>query len=206
MGLFQTCPCDPNILGFSSDIARQVDQFSACIVYCHLVTGLKLSIRSTVREIMVNELVIFLTQETGSGGGGIEKAGAHISFSGIERIAPHMSPDAYLQARIRQYQNNFDLIYCDRHPLDFSAAEWFIKLKQPVGCACSADLFPDSTPICVRTLEGDINLVASKDIYIMIGVKNEVYPIGVKNSSANTRLQMKAIAPPPNIRLRSSKC
>ncbi|MDR3323560.1 MAG: DHH family phosphoesterase, partial [Zoogloeaceae bacterium] len=78
MGLLRAEPCDPNILGFSSDVARQVDQFACCIVYCHLSAGLKLSIRSTVREVMANELAAFLTRETGSGGGNMEKAGAYL--------------------------------------------------------------------------------------------------------------------------------
>jgi phosphoglycolate phosphatase len=177
MGLFLTEPCDPNILGFSSDIARQVDQFSYCIVYCHLSTGLKLSIRSTVREVMANELAAFLTREAGSGGGGIEKAGAYLSYTGIEKAAPGMSPDDYLRERVRQYQDNFDLIYCDHHDLDFSMAERFVKLKRPQRFARSAEIFPENTHICIRTLEGDIDMVASSDVYIMIGIENEIYPI-----------------------------
>lgn len=177
MGLFRTEPCDPNILGFSSDIARQVDQFSYCIVYCHLPAGLKLSIRSTAREVMANELAAFLTKEAGSGGGGIEKAGAYLSFVGIEKTAPGMAPDDYLKARIRRYQENYDLIYCERHDLDFSTAGRFVKLRRPLGFARSTDFFPENAHICVRTLEGDIDMVASGDVYIMIGVENEVYPI-----------------------------
>ncbi|MDR0735572.1 MAG: DHH family phosphoesterase [Zoogloeaceae bacterium] len=177
MGLFRTEPCDPNILGFSSDIARQVDQFSYCIVYCHLLAGLKLSIRSTVREVMANEMAAFLTKEAGSGGGGIEKAGAYLSYVGIKKVAPGMSPDAYLEKQIRKYQDNYDLIDCGHHNLDFSAARRYVKLKQPTGFARSAELFPENTHICVRTLEGDIDMVAANDIYIMIGIENEVYPI-----------------------------
>ncbi|MDR2637544.1 MAG: hypothetical protein LBB55_04325, partial [Zoogloeaceae bacterium] len=177
MGLFLTEPCDPNILGFSSDIARQVDQFSYCIVYCHLPAGLKLSIRSTSREVMANELAAFLTREAGSGGGGIEKAGAYLSYTGIEKATPGTSPDDYLQARIRKYQENYDLIYCDHHDLDFSAAQRFVKLRHPLGFARLADMFAENTHICVRTLEGDIDMLASGDVYIMIGIDNEVYPI-----------------------------
>ena len=177
IGLLQAENCDPNILGFSSDIARQVDQFSACIVYCHLLTGLKLSIRSTTREIMANELAAFLIHETGSGGGSIDKAGAYLSFVGIEQVAPGVSPDEYLRQRIKKYQRNYDLVYCDRHRLNFAAAPRFTKLRRPLGYARLEDLFPAKTPICIRTLEGDIDMIAARDIYIMIGINNEVYPI-----------------------------
>ena len=33
------------------------------------------------------------------------------------------------------------------------------------------------TPILVRTLEGDVDLIVSKDLYFMIGIEGEVYPI-----------------------------
>ncbi|GHU04585.1 hypothetical protein FACS1894158_05180 [Betaproteobacteria bacterium] len=177
LGLLQAENCDPNILGFSSDIARQVDQFASCIVYCHQPTGLKLSIRSTVREIMANELAAFLTHETGSGGGSIDKAGAYLSFAGIGQIAPGVSPDEYLRQRIKKYQCHYDLVYCDRHTLDFAAAPRFIKLKRPLGYARLEDIFPAGTPICVRTLEGDVDMIAARDTCIMVGINNEVYPI-----------------------------
>ncbi|MDR3322609.1 MAG: hypothetical protein LBS89_00185 [Zoogloeaceae bacterium] len=177
MGVLRARPCDPNILGFSSDVARQVDQFACCIVYCPLSTGLKLSIRSTVREVMANELAAFLTRETGSGGGTMEKAGAYLSFASIEKIAPGLSPDDYLLERIRKYQENFDLVYCEKHSIDFSAAKRFKKLRLPLGFAPTTDVFPEGTPLCVRTLEGDLDIVAAREIYIMIGIAHEVYPI-----------------------------
>jgi phosphoglycolate phosphatase len=33
IGLFKADPCDPNILGFSSDIAMQVDSLDACVLF-----------------------------------------------------------------------------------------------------------------------------------------------------------------------------
>ncbi|GHU13723.1 hypothetical protein FACS189441_1770 [Betaproteobacteria bacterium] len=177
LGLLQAENCDPNILGFSSDIARQVDQFASCIVYCHLPTGLKLSIRSTVREIMANELAAFLTHETGSGGGSIDKAGAYLSFVGIEQVAPGMTPDEYLRHRIEKYQRNYDLVYSDRHTLNFATAARFSKLRRPLGYVRLEDLFPTDAPICIRTLEGDVDMRVKHDVYIMIGIDNEVYPI-----------------------------
>jgi phosphoglycolate phosphatase len=177
IGLLRARPCDPNILGFSSDVARQVDQFACCIVYCHLPAGLKLSIRSTVREIMANELAAFLTRGTGSGGGNEEKAGAYLNFSGIEKAAPGTSPDDYLLKRVREYQENYDLVYHDHHRIDFASAARFKKLRTPRGFARTTDVFPEGARIRVRTLEGDIDLVASQEVYVMVGVAGEVYPI-----------------------------
>ncbi|MDR3353513.1 MAG: DHH family phosphoesterase [Synergistaceae bacterium] len=177
MGLLRSQPCDPNLLGFSSDIAQQVEQFGSCVVYCDTPMGVKLSIRSAAREVMANELAVFLTSGAGSGGGGIEKAGGFISYESIEKIAPGMSPDDFILSRIEEYQNSFDLVYCGNHNIDFSAMRRFRKLPVPLGYAHTADIFPEGTQISVRTLEGDIDTTAGRDTYLMIGISGEAYPI-----------------------------
>ncbi|MDR2075927.1 MAG: DHH family phosphoesterase, partial [Desulfovibrio sp.] len=177
VGVLKAPPCDPNILGFSSDIAQQVEQFNSCVAYCRLQAGIKLSVRSAVREIMANEFAAFLTQGAGSGGGGLEKAGGYISFDGIEKIAPGTPPEDFLLSRIALYQSSFDFIYCGKHELDFSSMRRFCKKQIPLGYARTADLFPEGSPISIRTLEGDIDTLAAADIYLMIGVSGEVYPI-----------------------------
>jgi phosphoglycolate phosphatase len=177
IGVLKAAPCDPNILGFASDIARQVDQFDCCVVYCHVQNGLKLSIRSTAREIMADELAAYLTQNTGSGGGNIEKAGAYLSGAAIQKAAPGIAPDDYLLERIRSYVNSYDMIYCDTHEIDFKNAPAYKKRRRPQGFARTADAFPKGASICVRTLEGDIDTVVSDDIYLMVGISGEIYPI-----------------------------
>ncbi|MDR1921964.1 MAG: DHH family phosphoesterase [Candidatus Adiutrix sp.] len=177
MGLLKSRPCDPNLLGFSSDIAQQVEQFGSCVVYCDVPTGLKLSIRSATREIMANELAAFLTRGVGSGGGGLEKAGGHISGEALAKAFPGAAPDDFLRSRVEDYQNNFDLVYCDRHKIDFSSMARFRKLPVAVGCARTTDMFREGAPINIRTLEGDVDTVASADVYLMIGPQGEAYPI-----------------------------
>jgi phosphoglycolate phosphatase len=177
MGLLRSQPCDPNLLGFSSDIAQQVEQFGSCVVYCETSAGVKLSIRSAVREVMANELANFLTRGAGSGGGGIEKAGGFVSFESLEKIAPGVTPDDFILSRMEDYQNSFDLVYCDNHDIDFSSMRRFRKLPIPLGYAYTSDIFPDGTQISVRTLEGDIDTVADRDTYLMIGISGEAYPI-----------------------------
>jgi phosphoglycolate phosphatase len=51
------------------------------------------------------------------------------------------------------------------------------KLPTPVGFARSADVFPAGTRMTVRTLEGDLDVQAGGDVFLMIGVAGEVYPI-----------------------------
>jgi phosphoglycolate phosphatase len=177
IGVISSRQCDPNILGFTSDIAQQVECFDCCVVYCPLTSGVKISIRSTVREIMANEFAGFVHGGYGSGGGNIEKAGGYISFTGMERLSPGSSPDDFMLSRVMKYQDNFDFIYNNDHDIDFASMPRFKKLPIPLGYACTDDIFPAGTRICVRTLEGDVDTASSPDTYSMIGVEGEAYPI-----------------------------
>jgi phosphoglycolate phosphatase len=177
IGLLKAAPCDPNILGFTSDIAQQVEQFDSCVVYCAYAGGIKLSIRSSVREIMANELAGFLTRNVGSGGGNIEKAGGYVSLECVDKLTPGVSSDSFLRSRLEKYQDHFDLVYCDAHNIDFASYERYRKLRLPLGYARTADIFPEGSQISIRTLEGDIDTVSSTGTFLMIGVSGEVYPI-----------------------------
>jgi len=177
IGLFRAAPCDPNLLGFTSDIAMKVVHIDCCVVYCQQPHGLKLSIRSSAREIMAHEIAAFLCRDAGSGGGNIEKAGGFLSLAKIEEISGGMAPAEYLQNRVRAYLDSYDLIYAGKNDLDFAAMPLYRKRPLPVGFVPSADVFPAGTRITVRTLEGDVDTLADGAIYLMIGIRGEVYPI-----------------------------
>ncbi len=166
IALFKAEPCDPNILGFSSDIAMQVESLDACIVFSNIGNGLKLSVRSCSREYMANELAAFLCEGFGSGGGNLEKAGGFLKNS-----------EEYLISRLKEYLVAFDKIYAGQTPIDFASMKRYKKLQIPVGFAKCEDLFQDGTKITVRTMEGDLDLIAKENIYFMIGIEGEVYPI-----------------------------
>ena len=52
----------------------------------------------------------------------------------------------------------------------------YVKKKMPLGFVQATDVLPAGTPITIRTLEGDVDMVVEPDLIIMIGVKGEVYP------------------------------
>ncbi|MDR1811246.1 MAG: DHH family phosphoesterase [Candidatus Fibromonas sp.] len=166
IGVFKAAPCDPNILGFSSDIAMQVNSLDACILYSSLNDGIKLSVRSCCREFMANELATFLCEGFGNGGGNLEKAGGFLKNS-----------EEYLISRLKEYLTAFDKIYAGETPIDFSSMKLYKKLQIPVGFARCEDLFQDGTKITIRTMEGDVDLIARENIYFMIGIEGEIYPI-----------------------------
>jgi phosphoglycolate phosphatase len=177
IGFFCAEPCDANLLGFTSDIAQQVVHMDCCVVCCEQPHGIKLSIRSSAREIMANEIAEFLCRGAGSGGGSIEKAGGFISYKAIAEISGNTEPKEYLKNRIRAYIDTYDLIYAGNNVLDFGAMPLYKKLPQPVGFARSTDVFPAGTKITVRTLEGDVDTTSDEAIYLMIGIRGEVYPV-----------------------------
>ena len=51
------------------------------------------------------------------------------------------------------------------------------KKKTKLGVVCTFDFLKEGTPILVRTLEGDMECVSARDLFIMIGIDGEVYPI-----------------------------
>jgi phosphoglycolate phosphatase len=115
---------------------------------------------------MANELAAFLCEGCGSGGGNLEKAGGFLKNS-----------EEYLVARLKEYTKAFDKIYAGQTPIDFNSMKRYKKLPIEIGFAKSADLFKGQTKITVRTMEGDIDLTAAENIYIMIGIEGEIYPI-----------------------------
>jgi phosphoglycolate phosphatase len=177
IALFHAPPCDPNLLGFASDIAQQTAGFDCCVMCSKQQHGLKLSIRSSAREIMASEIAAFLCRDVGSGGGSIEKAGGFLDAKAIAKAAAGEESPVYLKRRIREYLENYDHIYPGSTAISFDAMPLYRKLPLRVGYARSADIFPAKTKITVRTLEGDIDIVSDESVYLMVGVRGEVYPI-----------------------------
>ena len=173
--LFGAEPCDRNLLGFAADIARQVAGINCCVVYCLHHHGIKLSIRSNIREIMAGEMAGFLC--AGNGGGSVEKAGGLVSFDKIAEVSGNQEPEVFLKNRIKEYTSHFDLIYAGKNDINFADMKVYRKLPKPVGFARSIDIFPNGSKITVRTLEGDVDSIADENLYFMIGIEDEIYPI-----------------------------
>lgn len=169
-------PCDPNILGLISDFLLQVDAIKTCVVFNEVTDGYKFSVRSCIKEVNASELAAFLAQDIGSGGGHYEKAGGFISLWRYEENFPTLHTEAYFNNRMTQYFDSFDIIYAEEYQADFSDMKQYVKRNIPVGYVKADDVLPVGTPITVRTLEGDIELTVDEDLYIIIGIKGEVYP------------------------------
>ena len=102
--------CDPNILGLISDFALQVDCVNVVITYSEIIEGIKYSVRSCVKDIMANELAIFLSEHIGNGGGHREKAAGFISRTKYNKYHSHLNADEYFLTRLTEYYKQHAII------------------------------------------------------------------------------------------------
>lgn len=193
-------PCDPNILGMISDLMLEVDAVDTCLVYSVLPFGVKISVRSCIKEVKASELAEFIVQGIGSGGGHLEKAGGFIQMElldkeyeryckwqeihvlrefGADVHGIHPDTDGingFLKWRMDDYFDDVEIIHAKDYEIDTTEMIRCQKRKLPLGFVKAADLFEPGSTVCVRTLEGDLDVTISEDIYIMIGIKGEIYP------------------------------
>jgi phosphoglycolate phosphatase len=181
--LFKSEFCDPNILGLISDIALQVDTIDTCIVYNIRESGARLSVRSCSREVMASECIEFLTHGVGSGGGHREKAGGSLQKDKIDELG--LTITEYMQAKTAEYFDSYDIVTAACHDIDTTGWTRYAKKPVPRGFVLSSDIFAEGTPIMIRTLENDSNIKVSHDIYLMVGVMGEVYPLKAERFAAS---------------------
>ncbi|MCQ2543940.1 MAG: DHH family phosphoesterase [Lachnospiraceae bacterium] len=170
-------PCDPNILGFINDLALQVDEINVSIVYNEFASGYKLSIRSCVKEVRANELADYVTEGIGSGGGHIEKAGGYIDKKLYKEKYGDKDLGDYFKDILNDYFENCEIIDNKTYDIDISDMDEYKQLPVVFGYVTPSEFLKDNTPVVIRTLEGDIETEIKDDMYIMIGLKGEIWPI-----------------------------
>lgn len=170
-------PCDLNILGIVSDFVLQTDVVNTCVIYSTLSDGYKLSFRSCEKEIKASDLAAFFTEGIGSGGGHAEKAGGFIRADLFEKKYPDDRLEVYFERRMAAYLKSYEVIYAKEYEIDLSDMKRYRKKKLPLGFVELSGIYPVGTPLLVRTLEGDLEINVTGDIYLMVGIQGEVYPI-----------------------------
>ena len=171
----QAEPCDPNILGMISDLILEVDVVDTCLVYSILPSGIKVSVRSCIKEVKASDMVQIVTKGIGSGGGHLVKAGGFIRKDKLNCGEDKISE--FLIDRLINYFENTEIIYAGDYVPDVSAMCIYRKRPLKIGYARITDLFPVGSTVNIRTLEGDLDVIVEDDMYLMIGVYGEVYPI-----------------------------
>ena len=180
--ILRTEPCDPNILGVISDFVMETEGIDASLAYYVSPYEIKLSVRSCVKEVHADELAAYLTDGVGGGGGHILKAGGTIRPDRLDQYALPGEDivtvtDRILEERLESYFSLYDVLYAKETTLDPKGLVLYEKLPQEVGCVKLNVLFPEGTKVEIRTLEGDVDVTVEADLYLMIGIEGEVYPI-----------------------------
>lgn len=168
-------PCDPNILGLISDFLLQVDSIDTCVVFNEVQDGIKISVRSCIKEVKACELASYLTDVIGSGGGHNEKAGGFIQRQLFEGQYHNMNLEAYFTERLNQYYDNFEVIDASQYKIDIQQMKQYRKIRVPIGYVKLSEYIREGTPVLIRTLEGDIDFVVDNKLYVILGVYGEVY-------------------------------
>lgn len=183
-------PCDPNILGMISDLVLEVDAVDTCLVYSVQPFGVKISVRSCIKEVKANELAKFITKDIGSGGGHMEKAGGFIQRELLRRAYRKFCKEQdkeperelktvvsdFMKWRMTDYFDDVEIIYADSWEADLSQMEKYHKKQILVGYVEADSVRPVGTRICIRTMEGDLDVQIHEKLYVMIGIDGEVYP------------------------------
>lgn len=182
-----TEPCDPNILGIISDLINEVDVVDVCVVYSVLPGGVKISVRSCVRETRADELAQYLAEGIGNGGGHRRKAGGFLNEKRLREenlLAGGKEEDSLgevagrlLTGRLAEYFAATTIVDAVSDPADLTGSRVYQKKRIRVGYVPAAEIFPEGTEVLIRMLEGDYEILLDKEIIIMIGVENEIYPI-----------------------------
>ncbi len=172
--LIKSEPCDPNILGLISDLCIQVDSADVCVVYNELPDGIKFSVRSCTKETKACDLAAYLAGKIGSGGGHLEKSGGFINRWLYKSRYGSLRTEDYFSIQVQNYLNSFDILDARTSHVDHSRMKSYRRRQLPVGYVQPTQLLPSKTPITIRTIEGDLDLIISEQTYIMIDLQGKV--------------------------------
>ncbi|MCR5281766.1 MAG: DHH family phosphoesterase [Lachnospiraceae bacterium] len=186
--------CDPNVLGVISDFAMETVGVDICLAYFVSEQEIKFSVRSCIREVHANELAAFLAEGIGGGGGHMTKAGGTIRPEKLQKAYTGPLTDTedivseVFSERLNAYLSMYRVLYARDTLLDTSEMKLYEKLPQKLGCVKLTEIFPAGTTVEIRTLEGDIDVQVQEDIYLMIGIEGEVYPIKKEKLESSYRM------------------
>lgn len=190
--------CDPNILGIISDLVLEVDVIDVCLVFSVLPKGIKISVRSCVKEVNASELAQQICEGIGGGGGHFVKAGGTIKMELLipayeeyckeQKFTPRMEMDedgkmrptvsaikAFLEKRAMDYFQGHHIIYAKDFDLDAENMKEYIRKPIPMGYVMATDLFPTGTMVTIRTMRGDKEVCIEEDMVFTIGIKGDVF-------------------------------
>lgn len=175
--LIQADVCDQNAMADLCAQAMKEENASLCVVYTTDPAGCKFAVTSQTNEVRADEAAQYLAESVGAGGGQQTKAGGFLSECLLLVKRQNCDYESYFKERLESYFSQYQIVRAEDYQADLNQMKLYQKKKTKIGVACTSDFLKEGTPILVRTLEGDMECVSAEDLYIMIGIDGEVYPI-----------------------------
>ena len=175
--------CDTNLLGHISDILSEIEGNDIVVSYFIDKDICKLSVRSYDKFINAHEVITYLTEGIGNGGGGVNASGGTITLSELREITYKEVAD-YIEDKltsIYHYYDKFEYGVDDLESLELKGfnvqkarkTEYIVRLIEKDRLK---QLFREICPkVRIITREG---LIEVEDTHIAVGVEGEVYPVG----------------------------
>lgn len=95
--------CQQAVLGMIGDMAIQVDIARISVAYTDAGNGYQLSIRSCDRKVPANDVMEYICEKIGSGGGHADKAGGRISHDNLQKVYGNMDIEDVIVQRVRAF-------------------------------------------------------------------------------------------------------
>ncbi|MBR4345087.1 MAG: DHH family phosphoesterase [Lachnospiraceae bacterium] len=190
-GIIETEPCDPNILGIISDMLLEVDVIGTCLVYNILPGLVKISVRSCIKEVKASELASYVASGYGGGGGHLVKAGGTLQRDLLERDGIEYTKEGlqeFFKKRMDTYYDTSKIMHVGTDKVDTTNMKHYRKKDCAFGYIKTRDFAEEGTNIHVRTLEGDVDITVSENVYIVIGIEGEIWPIKKQKFEASYRV------------------
>ena len=191
--LIQAETKDAESLGQMCEQLMQKELLELCVAYMENPSGCKFVVRSLSDMARADEVAGYLSDSVGAGGGQQDKAGGFISAylfqeERMKNEAEKSRSDKagkddyykFLWKRLSQYFAEYQVIRSEEYQPQLDLMGRYEKKKIKLGVVRTVDLLKEGTPILIRTLEGDMECVSADDLFIMIGIDGEVYPIRQK--------------------------
>lgn len=181
-------PCDPNLLGFISDLLLQVEGVDTSIAYCELDYGYKISVRNCNREIRSSEVVKYLIGSMGTGGGHNNKAGGYIAKSKYESEHGGMNLLGYFLTAMPKFFDSYDILDLSGSTVDISNMKLYEHLPVKYGVCQTTDLTIPGERIIIQTEHSEYDFIAEQDMYLLINMEGGVFK--VSKDTFETRFQL----------------
>ena len=175
--LIQADSCDQESMKRVCKQALNETEIPFGVVYALDPAGCKFTVRSCTDEVRANEAAAYLAEAVGAGGGQSDVAGGFLAECLLLANRQTADYEAYFKERLEDYFSQYEIVRSEEYKADLNQMVRYQKKKTRLGVVKTSDFLNEGTPILVRTLEGDMECVSSADLYIMIGIDGEVYPI-----------------------------